>query len=140
MDIKDYLKAISKREHEIESMKGQLSLLRSMAEGGSSPQMDDMPHSSGLIRSSMENFVCKAIDLEEKIREKEEELERDKSIILEAMATLPSKDEYDVIYERYFMHHPWDEIASRMRRSMSSVFKLHGDALSSLRQRLEVVG
>lgn len=139
MDIKDYLKTISKREHEIECMKGHLEVLRSMAEGGSSPQMDDMPHSSGLIRSSMENFVCKAIDLEEKIREMEEELESNKMTIIDALESLPSREESEVILERYFRHLSWNEIASRMSLSMSSVFKLHGVALAGLRQRLEVV-
>ena len=139
MDIKEYLKSIAKKEHEIEIMQDKADYLRSMASGGSSPRMDDSPRVPKNTGSSMENFVCKAIDLENEIRERQDALEKNKRVILSVLETFSDSELKKLILLRYFEHLGWDDVAEMMHRSSSWVFKAHGEALSQLRRKLEVV-
>lgn len=139
MDIKEYLQSISKREYRLNAMKQRHELLLSMAANGSSPKMDDMPRGVKPMGSSMENLVCKAVDLEVQIRKEQEELDRNKCIILEAISSLPDPDLQTVVLLRYFSHCSWKDVAESMYRSLSWVYKAHGEALSQLRLKLEVV-
>ena len=139
MDIKDYLKSIAKRDCEIQRMKEHLVFLKAMAVDGSSPKMDGIPHGSGMAASRVENYVCKAIDLEKDIKTREEEFEKDKRVINEVLETLPTSEHKTVISMRYFEHCSWKQIAEKMNYSQGWVFRVHGEALDQLRLRLEVV-
>lgn len=139
MDIKDYLRTFSSRDYEIQKMKEYLVLLKGRAVNGASPKLDGMPRSNRTVKSSMEGYVCKALDLESQIREKEAELEKDKRVITDVLQTLVVSDYKTVIVMRYFQHYSWRQIAQNMGYSLGWVYRIHGEALDQLRLRLEVV-
>ena len=139
MDIKDYLRTFSSRDYEIQKMKEYLVLLKGKAVNGACPKLDGMPRGSRTIKSSMEGYVCKALDLENQIQEKEAELEKDKRVITDVLQTLVVSDYKAVIIMRYFQHYSWKQIAQNMGCSLCWVYRLHGEALEQLRLRLEVV-
>ncbi len=139
MDVKDYLRDISKRGYEIQKMKESLVKLKSMASGGASPKMDGLPHGSRATGSSLENFVCKAIDLEKQIQEKESELEKDKHTICEVLDTLSGSEPKRLICMRYFEHCSWKQISETLGCSLGWVYRIHGEVLDQLRLKMKVV-
>ena len=139
MNVKEYLEGIARREYEIQTMQDRLDLLRSMAEGGSSPKMDDMPRGGKLTGSFMEKCLCKALDLEKEIQEKWDALEKDKLIIYNAAKTL-SNDEYEaLICLKYLDHRSWKDVAGILSRSVTWVYQTRDRAIAQLAQKLEVV-
>lgn len=139
MDIKEYLRTFSRRDYEIQKMKEHLILLKAMAVDGSSAKVDGILHAKGRVGSRVENFVCKAIDLETQIRDKEDQLKKDEQLIREVLNTLSFSEQKTVVSMRYFQHYSWKQIALELGYSLGWVYKIHGEALDQLRLRLEVV-
>lgn len=139
MNIKEYLNSILKREYAIQSMRERLDVLKSMAEGGASPLIDDMPRGSKPSGSSMEKFICGAMDLENEINKKEEELEKEKELIYNAISKLSVPEYEEMIYYRYLRGYSWKKVAEFIGYSTGWVYKACDKALEELREKLEVV-
>lgn len=139
MNIKEYLESILEREYALQSMKERLAFLKSMAEGGAAPRIDDKPRGPKPIGSSLENFICKAMDLEKEIIEKEEELEKEKHMIFLATRKMPSVEYGSIIIFRYLMGYSWKKVAECMEYSTGWVYQNRNRAMEELKSKLEVV-
>ncbi len=139
MKIKEYLESFLEREFALQSMKERLDYLKSMAEGGASTRIDDKPRGSKPIGSSLENFICKAIDLEREIIEKEEELEKERDVIFNATEKMSTPEYGSIIFFRYLMGYSWKKVAESMGYSTGWVYQNRGRAMEELRSKLGVV-
>ena len=92
------------------------------------------PHASSGKGKTMEDVVCKHIELEElyveKLAEKNDQLLR----VEQAVESLPDAAERLVLRLRYIDGYSWDRISQEMAYSVRSVYRLHGLALLHLKE------
>ena len=110
MTAKEYLSQVLYIDQRINCKLEQVMRLRENATKATAT-LSDMPHSDSPNLKSMENTICKIVDLER-------EINRDESLILEL---------------RYFSRKTWEKIAEETGYSVRHVTRLHGRGLQHFR-------
>ena len=95
--------------------------------------LSDMPHSDSPNLKSMENTICKIVDLEREINRDIDQLVDLKAEAREALAQMPNPDESLILELRYFSRKTWEKIAEETGYSVRHVTRLHGRGLQHFR-------
>lgn len=137
MTAKEYFRQISQMEAFINTKKQRVDALKALASSVGSSNLSGMPKNPSKSLSPMADAVCKALDLEAKIREDEYLLQQKKVFLLELIGTIDSCDCQTVLIKRYFERLSWEDIASLMFYSTRWIYKLHGRALEVMDEKLK---
>jgi DNA-directed RNA polymerase specialized sigma subunit len=131
MDVKQYLSQAHYLDLSIDSKLEQLSRLNSLATKATAT-LSDMPHSPNRGGSSLEDTICKIVDLQAEInRDIDRLVDLKKSII--ALINKVENDEYRLMLEkRYLNFMSWEVIAVSMNFSRANVFKVHDKAIEKV--------
>ena len=132
MNAKDFLNQAYLLDQQIKSKSEQIQSLNELATSCTAT-MTGMPHNPNRGTSRMADAVCKIVDLQESIAADMKELVELKA---EIIATIKAVEcvEYQLILEkRYISGKSWPEIAVDLGYKMRHLYKLHDEALDSLR-------
>lgn len=132
MTAKEYLNKAYRLDQRIRSKQEQIASLNDLATSCSA-SMTGMPHNTNRGASRMADAVCKIVDLQESIAADMKELVELKA---EIIATIKAVEciEYQLILEkRYISGKSWPEIAVDLGYKMRHLYKLHDEALDSLK-------
>lgn len=136
MQGKEYLHEALEQDRKVTRKLEQLERLQSMADKATSV-IKDMPGAPQRNTSSREVLLVKLIDLKHEINQEIDKLvdmKRERSKIIEQI----EQPEYqDILIFRYLLALKWEDVASRIDRSISYTYKLHGWALQELDKILE---
>lgn len=132
MNAKEYLRQLGRAEANIKAKKERLAVLRDIACSPTSPVLSDMPKAPSRNTSRIENMVFKILELEEEIRNDEDNLKREKTKALELIGRIAEPECQTVLISRYFKNESWEDIASAMFYTERWIYKLHGRALQEL--------
>lgn len=135
MKVKEFLKGIEKKEHAIQHLEDLIDKIKAMAEykgvainpnGGGSGTRDE---------DRMATYMCKAVDLENKlVRIKEQyndDIERATMMIL----NISDGKTLQVMWMRYVKYQKWETIASDLDITYQWTLKLHGRGLEELQKK-----
>ena len=131
--MKEYWEQAERLRRRINRKIHEIHLLRQRAEGMNGSGINDMPRTVSPDHSKMEGTVFKIMALEQDIQETQEEYD---SLIAEMEARINAVedgDARDLLRKRYLEFLPWSEIMKEMGYSKSHVFRLHSDAVKSLK-------
>ena len=131
--MKEYWEQAERLRRRINRKIHEIHLLRQRAEGMNGSGINDMPRTVSPDRSKMEGTVFKIMALEQDIQETQEEYD---ALIAEMEARINAVedgDARDLLRKRYLEFLPWSEIMKEMGYSKSHVFRLHSDAVKSLK-------
>ena len=81
-------------------------------------------------------WIYKKIDAEAKLKEMVQDLEQKTSVLSGHLERLETPEHQMVLMYRYVLDMPWDEIPAVMSYSISSVYRLHRDALFYLKMMI----
>ena len=130
--MKHYLRQAFKIEHRINSKLEQLESLRALAEK-TTTTLELTPKGQGGAKTT-ENIVTKMVDLENEIKSDIEGLLDIKTDVQTTIKTV-EEPELELLLElRYLCYQDWNEIAQEMNYEVSWVHRLHGRALSKIKQ------
>jgi len=132
MTAKEYLNHAYRLDQRIRSKQEQIASLNDLATSCSA-SMTGMPHNPNRGTSRMADAVCKIVDLQKSIAADMKELVELKA---EIIATIKAVEciEYQLILEkRYISGKSWPEIAVDLGYKMRHLYKLHDEALDSLK-------
>lgn len=132
MTAKEYLNQAYRLDQRIRSKQEQIASLNDLATSCSA-SMTGMPHNPNRGTFRMADAVCKIVDLQESIAADMNELVELKA---EIIATVKAVEciEYQLILEkRYISGKSWPEIAVDLGYKMRHLYKLHDEALDSLK-------
>lgn len=128
MTAKEYLGQAYHIDQRINSKLEQVSSLRELATKATST-LSDMPRNATPNTHSMENIICKIVDLENGINADIIALVDAKKDIM-ATVQCVSTTEYRTLLElRYICGKTWEEIAAEMSYSVRNIHNIHSGAL-----------
>lgn len=122
---------------EIRSLKERLQAMETSIYGPKGQRFTSTPRASTGNGKTMEDVVCKHMELEALYRSKLAEGADQLLRIEQAIATLTSPAERMVMQRRYVDGHSWQSICAEMAPlgySERSVYRLHGEALLKLKE------
>lgn len=131
--MKEYWEQAERLRRRIQRKIHEIHLLRQRAEGMNGSGINDMPRTVSPDRCKMEGTVFKIMALEQDIQETQSEYD---ALIAEMEARINAVedgDARDLLRKRYLEFLPWSEIMKEMGYSKSHVFRLHSDAVKSLK-------
>ena len=117
MTAKEYLSQVLYIDQRINCKLEQVMRLRENAIKATAT-LSDMPHSDSPNLKSMENTICKIVDLEREINRDIDQLVDLKAEAREALAQMPNPDESLILELRYFSRKTWE----KMRRKRATAF------------------
>ena len=136
MTTKEYLGSISRLESLIVSKKQRADAFRFMASSVGSKPITDMPKSPITSLSPMADAICKAITLDEEVKQDELLLQQKKLFLLELIGTISDVDMQIIIIKRYFEKKSWSTIIDETFFSRSWVYQLHKNGIDELDRKL----
>ena len=132
MTARAYLSQLSKLEETIRNKEERAAEYYELAGSTGNTALTGMPRNPSPSHSPMEDALCKAVDLENEIRQDKVLLQRKKVFLLDIIGTLESHDEQSVLICRYFKHMSWDDISAKLIYSERWVYKLHDRGMAHL--------
>ena len=130
MTAKEYLEQAYRLEQRIDSKLEQVEMMRYLTTKTSAIIRGD-PGGGG-DGNFMEDAIARIVDLEREIAAEICRLTELKREIAEIIGRLEEPEEQTVMEMRYLGYKRWPEIAQKMHRTESSLFKLHRKALKSI--------
>jgi DNA-directed RNA polymerase specialized sigma subunit len=131
MNAKEYLGQAYRIDQRINSKLEQISSYRDLTNKVTSI-ISDMPHSSTRDISSMENVICKIIDLENEVNDDIDYLVELKRSMVSMIKQIKNPEYQTLLELRYLCYHSWEKIAVEMDYSLQHVFRLHNNALKDI--------
>ena len=131
--MKEYWNKMEQLRRRIDRKIHEIYLLRQRAEGMNSSGINDMPRTVSPDRSKMEGTVFKIMALEQDIQETQAEYDALIAGMEARINAVQDGDARDLLRKRYLEFLPWSEIMKEMGYSKSHVFRLHSDAVKSLK-------
>ena len=129
--VKNFLmKAYYVDEH-INSKLEQVASLNELAVKATST-MSDMPGSPNRNIHKTEDIIVKILDLQREIQEDANELLNLKQMIRRCIKQVPDPESQIILEERYLRMVKWEQIATTMKMSMRTVFRLHDESLKKI--------
>ena len=132
MTPKEFLQQIRSADRLIDSKLKQLECLRDETTRTSS-MISDMPRSDSPNLQRMESTIVKLLDLEAEINADIDQLVDMKRVARDAINALSNADQRLVLELRYLCYKTWPWIADELGFSISNVYRLHDNALKSIR-------
>ena len=131
--MKEYWERAERLRRRIQRKIHEIHLLRQRAEGMNGSGINDMPRTVSPDRSKMEGTVFKIMALEQDIQETQAEYDALIAGMETRINAVRDGDARDLLRKRYLEFLPWSEIMKEMGYSKSHVFRLHSDAVKSLK-------
>ena len=131
--MKEYWEQAERLRRRINRKIHEIHLLRQRAEGMNGSGINDMPRTVSPDRSKMEGTVFKIMALEQDIQETQAEYDALIADMEARINTVQDSDARDLLRKRYLEFLPWSEIMKEMGYSKSHVFRLHSDAVKSMK-------
>ena len=131
--MKEYWEQAERLRRRINRKIHEIRLLRQRAEGMNGSGINDMPRTVSPDRSKMEGTVFKIMALEQDIQETQSEYDALIAGMEARINAVQDGDARDLLRKRYLEFLPWSEIMKEMGYSKSHVFRLHSDAVKSLK-------
>lgn len=134
MNVKDYLNKARTIERRIRSRVRQLEELRALAER-TTAALSDIPGSRNV--HGREDVMTRFIDQENEIKKDLDELMRAKREITNVIKRVPDMDQRTLLEERYICLRTFNEVAKVLRYSPAHTYRIHAEALESVRKILQ---
>lgn len=131
--MKEYWNKMEQLRKRIDRKIHEIHVLRQRAESMNGSGINDMPRTVSPDRSKMEGTVFKIMALEQDIQETQAEYDALIADMEARINTVQDGDARDLLRKRYLEFLPWSEIMKEMGYSKSHVFRLHSDAVKSLK-------
>jgi DNA-directed RNA polymerase specialized sigma subunit len=131
MTAKEYLAQAYRIDKRINSKLEQISSYRDLANKVTSI-ISDIPHSSTRDISSIENVICKIIDLENEVNDDIDYLVELKRSMVFMIKQIKNPEHQTLLELRYLCYHSWEKIAVEMDYSLQHIFRLHNSALKDV--------
>ena len=131
--MKEYWEQAERLRRRINRKIHEIHLLRQRAEGMNGSGINDMPRTVSPDRSKMEGTVFKIMALEQDIQETQAEYDALIADMEARINAVEDGDARDLLRKRYLEFLPWSEIMKEMGYSKSHVFRLHSDAVKSMK-------
>lgn len=128
--IKERFKNYKYSTYELNALKTRIDTLQSRLEALNKPYTENTNHSLYKV-STLDALVVKSIDAKERLFAKMHKLEEEQEK-LETMLKILNSEERTIMYYRYFLCYSWEQIAQKIYRPISSVYRIHGNALQKL--------
>lgn len=130
-EVKQFLSKpyrISHRIEQLEITKHEYEILSNSIPGGNYDQ--PVVQKTRDLKAPFVKWIDKKMEVESKIRELEEELNKVKAEVLAAIEKVQNQDYRNVLIMRYLNNCTWEDICSKLYVSLSTVKRWHWDALS----------
>ena len=131
MKAKEYLGKAYRLDQRINSKLDQVASLNELATKAAST-LSDMPKNPNKAISTMENTICKIIDLQDEINKDIDRLVDLKTEIVTTIKNIENKEYQTLLEKRYLCFDTWEQIAVDMNYSIRWVHNIHGKALKEL--------
>ncbi len=131
MTVKEFLNQAYRLDQRIQSKIEQLDSLYALAKKATST-LSHMPKNPNKATSTMENTICKIIDLQHEINEDIDRLVDLKNEIVAAVKSVENREYQTLLEKRYLCFETWEQIAVDMHYSLRWIHILHGKALNNL--------
>ena len=131
MTAKEYLTQAYRIEQRINSKLEQVVKLRESATKATAT-LSDMPRSDSQSMQTMENTICKIVDLEREINADIDALVDLKAQARRVISQLKNPDQQLVLELRYLCYRSWTDIINELGVSETSVYRIHGEALKNI--------
>lgn len=129
MTNKEYLRQAYRLDQRINSDIEEVSRLREMASGISSPVLGDKVQTSHSGEAPFVRSIEKIMALEERINKEIDLLVDLKEQIRSVISAVPDVDERMVLSYRYVHNLTWEQISDELNESVSTVKRRHKSAL-----------
>lgn len=131
LTAKEYLSQAYRIDQRINSKIEQVRSLRDLA-GKATATLSDMPRNPSPNHHRMEDFLCKALDLENEINADLCRLIDTKREIVTVVKCVENRELQTLLEMRYLCYKTWEEIAVEMHFDLRWVYRLHGRALDEV--------
>ncbi len=131
MTAKDFLSQAYRLDQRIKSKIEQLDSLNALATRAS-VTLSDMPKNPNRSTSTMEDTICKIIDLQEEINKEVDRLVDLKVEIVNIIKAVPNPEHQMLLELRYLCFKTWEQIAVDMNYGVRNIYNLHGAALKDI--------
>jgi hypothetical protein len=131
LTAKEYLSQAYRIDQRINSKIEQVRSLRDLAEKATAT-LSDMPRNPSPNHHRMEDFLCKALDLENEINADLCCLIDTKREIVTVVKCVENRELQTLLEMRYLCYKTWEEIAVEMHFDLRWVYRLHGRALDEV--------
>ena len=131
MNAKEYLSQVMHIDQRINSKLEQVVKLRESATKATAT-LSDMPQPDTHSMQTMENTICKIVDLEREINEDIDALVDLKAQARRVIGQLKDPDQQLVLELRYLCYRSWTDIINELGVSETSVYRIHGEALKNI--------
>lgn len=135
MTAKEYLKQVKILDRHINDLIEDLSMTRQLATKISVGEQDpDRVQTSG-INDKVSRLVVYIVDQEKLINEKIDEYVDLKAKVIKQINMLDRKVHRDILFERYILYKPYQDIAKELSYSEKYILNQHGEALIEFQRR-----
>ncbi|MFX4263108.1 hypothetical protein ACOBQJ_13050 [Pelotomaculum propionicicum] len=131
MTAREYLSQAYRIDQRINSKLEQIASLRALAAKVTST-LSDMPCNPKSQTLSMENIICKMVDLENEINNDIDNLLDLKNNIVTAIKRIENPKSRMLLELRYLCFKSWEQIAVDMGYNSKYIFRLHDKALEKV--------
>ena len=131
MNAKEYLSQVMHIDQRINSKLEQVVKLRESATKATAT-LSDMLRPDSHSMQTMENTICKIVDLEREINADIDALVDLKTQARRVIGQLKNPDQQLVLELRYLCYRPWTDIMEELGISETSVYRIHGEALKNI--------
>ena len=132
MTTKEFLSRAYKLEKEIRYKTRLLDGLKSRS-ACSSPVFSDMPKEPHNPKSLVEYYALRIVEVEHEIMDLQEELQKARKEIAEAIRTVDNTELETLLEMRYLGYLEWNEISARFGYVSNYVFRRHRNALRKVK-------
>jgi len=132
MTTKEYLSQILQIDHRIQAKLEQAEKLRGLATKITTT-FSDMPRVPGHSQQSMEEAVCKLVDLQKKINADVDRMIDLRQEVMTIIESVPVKEQRYLLEWRYLNGWTWGVIARGLGYDRSSVYRIHAEVLKKLK-------
>lgn len=132
MTAKEYLSQAYRLDQRIRSKQEQIAALNDLATSCTAT-MSGMPSSPNRGNSRMADAVCKIVDLENSIAADMEALVALKADIIHTINEVHCIEYRLILEKRYISGKSWPEIAVDLGYKMRHLYKLHDEAINSIK-------
>lgn len=137
MGAKEYLQQVRKLDILIGRKIEQRDSLRADTVRITAHSEGERVKSSGnLMRLS--DTIAKIIDLEKEIDADIDKLVNLKKEIISVIDSIDHSEMIDLLYRRYLKYEKWEKIAVEMNYNIRWVYRLHGQALKKISEKMEI--
>lgn len=137
MDAKEYLSQAYRIDERINSKLEQVMSLRALL-GKATGTLSGAPKAATPNLHSMEDTICKMVDMENEINDDIDTLVDLKAEIMACIKQVENPEHQTLLELRYLCFKPWEEIADQLGYTQRHMLRMHDLALESMHVPLEV--